>query len=247
MAAMENKSVADIASTSQTSSGTDIIPVVSAGKAKGKMQKPKTADGGTAAILEMLQNISRNQTLQDSKITALCERVDNMQEAFEYVEEGDNSQQVESPAKKQKTSDASESNLNDTGAGTSSGGDKSTDPGLFKDFSDKFIVKEKCDEAVDASLAEIINGLFRQGISDEKMEELLKKHNRPDNCEGLMKVRVNQLVWDIIRADTRSMDSKFQTVQAALVKGSAILVKMVDLLAKTVKYGAKSENVGSWY
>ncbi|XP_070537626.1 uncharacterized protein [Ptychodera flava] len=105
-------------------------------------------------------------------------------------------------------------------------------PSVFKDFAGKFILRGKCDKPVDSQLAEIINGLFRDGIPEEKFTDLSKKFDRPENFESLTTVRVNQLVWDIIRPETRTMDTKFQVIQTSLVKGSTALVKLVQELAK---------------
>lgn len=69
----------------------------------------------------------------------------------------------ESPAKRQKTTEGSTS--------TDTGNEQNS---LFKGISEKFKVKEKIDTAVDAELAEIINGLFANGLPDIKLTELLK-------------------------------------------------------------------------
>ena len=81
----------------------------------------------------------------------------------------------------------------------------------------------------------MVNNLFRDAIPDDKYNELVKKYNRPENCTGLSSVRVNQLVWDIIRPESRSLDVKFQAIQTSLVKGATALTQLVVELAQQTK------------
>ena len=105
----------------------------------------------------------------------------------------------------------------------------------FKTVIEKFTNKERCEKAVDSDLADMVNNLFRDAIPDDKYNDLVKKYNRPENCQGLSTVRVNQLVWDIIRPESRSLDVKFQAIQASLVKRSTAITQLVSELAKHTK------------
>ena len=49
----------------------------------------------------------------------------------------------------------------------------------------------------------MVNQLFREGISDEKLQDLTKQTDRPDNCEGLSKIKCNTLVWNIMPPQAR--------------------------------------------
>ena len=42
---------------------------------------------------------------------------------------------------------------------------------------------------------------------------------RPQNCEALTKVKINQLIWDNLSANIRSQDLRMQKVQTSLIKG----------------------------
>ena len=113
----------------------------------------------------------------------------------------------------------------------------------FKTVIEKFTNKERCEKAVDQDLADMVNNLFRDAIPDDKYNELVKKYNRPENCEGLSTVRVNQLVWDIIRPESRSLDVKFQAIQGSLLKGSAAITQLVTELAGLTKEKNATVNV----
>ena len=127
----------------------------------------------------------------------------------------------EPPAKRQKTTEGSTSN--DTGHGNEQNS-------LFKGISEKFKVKEKVDTPVDVELAEIVNGLFANGLPDNKLSELLKNVERPENCNTLTKTRVNQLIWDLLSDYTRGEENRIQFKQGLVVKAAILVTKMLDKL-----------------
>lgn len=60
------------------------------------------------------------------------------------------------------------------------------------------------------------------------------KYPQPENCAGLTKVRVNQLIWDNLGPATRSQDLRFQKVQMSIVKGMTALTRVEDAILKNV-------------
>ena len=87
---------------------------------------------------------------------------------------------------------------------------------------------EVCSQSVNPSLADMINKLFREGLSDDKFQEMVKSAPRPENCEGLAKIKVNQLIWNIIPIQARTSDVAYQNLQASIVKSATIMTKLVD-------------------
>ena len=83
-------------------------------------------------------------------------------------------------------------------------------------------------------LAKIVTRLVRDGVLEEKLQEKLNKYPQPENCKGLTKVRVNQLIWDNLSPGIRSKDLKFQKVQTSLVKGMTALAHVADAILKDV-------------
>ena len=61
---------------------------------------------------------------------------------------------------------------------------------------------------------------MRQKPEEESEENLFQKILRPENCPGLSKITVNQVMWDRVSAEARTGDVKMQRVQSALVKGT---------------------------
>ena len=116
----------------------------------------------------------------------------------------------EPPCKKSKTEDVSESK--------------------FKNLTEQYELKEKTVESVNSDLSDTVNKIFWEGLPDEKYQDMIKNLHRPDNCKALVKIKVNSLVWNVLRPQTRSQDVQMQNVQEALVKGSVLITKLADKL-----------------
>ena len=69
---------------------------------------------------------------------------------------------------------------------------------------------------------------------EERLQEKINKYPQPENCEGLTKVRVNQLIWDNLNSTIGSQDLKFQKVQTSVVKGMTALARVTDAILKRV-------------
>ncbi|CAG2244870.1 unnamed protein product [Mytilus edulis] len=120
---------------------------------------------------------------------------------------------AEPPAKKQKTVDKEGDNV-------------------FKAAAQAYRSKDNVDTSVDDTLADTVNEFFREGISDEKYNELMKSVARPENCVSLTRTRVNQLIWDLLSPQTRSFDSVIQQHQETVVKASCNITKLLNMLCK---------------
>ena len=83
---------------------------------------------------------------------------------------------------------------------------------------------------VNEQIAKIVHGLMREKLSDEVLTETQNRYNRPENCDCLTTTKVNHLIWDKLKPDTRSNDIKLQRVQSNLVKGLIPVVSIVQRL-----------------
>ena len=50
----------------------------------------------------------------------------------------------------------------------------------------------------------MVNAMVKEGLPEGKLQEKLNKYHRPENCESLTKVRVNQSIWDHTTPAVRS-------------------------------------------
>ncbi len=65
---------------------------------------------------------------------------------------------------------------------------------------------------------------FVNGIDEDRYTELVKDEvtPRPANCEGLVTVKTNQLIWDALGSTAKTNDRKLQTIETAVVKAATI-------------------------
>ncbi|XP_068717241.1 uncharacterized protein [Montipora capricornis] len=88
--------------------------------------------------------------------------------------------------------------------------------------------KEETGPRVNAELANVVNAMVKEGLPEEKLQEKLNKYHRPENCESLTKVRVNQSIWDHLTPTIRSQDVRLQKLQTSIFKGMCALTTMID-------------------
>ena len=67
--------------------------------------------------------------------------------------------------------------------------------------------------AIDWELASLVDKIMREKANEEKIMELKKQHETPENCTTLSEMKVNQGVWINLDESARSTDLKFQKVQ----------------------------------
>ena len=69
-----------------------------------------------------------------------------------------------------------------------------------------------------------ITELLRKGIGDDRYNEMIKDetNGQPKNCEGLVTVKTNQLVWDAVTPSAHTNDLKFQKIETSIVKAATI-------------------------
>ena len=67
--------------------------------------------------------------------------------------------------------------------------------------------KEETGPKANAELANVVNAMVKEGLPEEKLQEKLNKYHRPENCESLRKVRVNQSISDQ-QFNCKMLDSK---------------------------------------
>lgn len=72
--------------------------------------------------------------------------------------------------------------------------------------------KEETGAKVDSELANIINTLINNWLPEEKLQDKMNKYHRPENCQSLTKVCVNQAVWEPIRTFARRSNAKSKNV-----------------------------------
>ena len=103
---------------------------------------------------------------------------------------------------------------------------KQMSSGVFKGMCTKYDLLETVDNEVDSDLANLVNNVFREGISDDKFALLVKETSHPENCTALTKTRVNSLVWNLLSPHMQTVDAKMQTIQECIIKAASIVTKV---------------------
>lgn len=194
----------------------------------------------------MEQGFSR---MAESLTTALTQTLERY--VYEEVTEGDfndnklsNSSQDKPSQKAGKSSSSSEqmdvdasvndllSDAKEHGNGKQHEVDESV--GDFLKTVQNDLKSEETGPPIHEELAKIVTRLVRDGMLEDRLQDKINKYPQPENCEGLTKVRVNQLIWDNLSSTIRSQDLKFQKVQTSIFKGMTALARVTDAILKRV-------------
>ncbi|CAC5394761.1 unnamed protein product [Mytilus coruscus] len=197
-------------------------------EAKGKNPKTKSScdesrsskNGEIAASI----TLQIEQSSQKTDFVSLKSMVDEMYFVEGYDEtqgaDPDNScdqfvdaEVVEPAVKKQKTSDKDCDNV-------------------FKVAAQVYRSKDNVNSSVDDSLADTVNEFFREGISEDKYNELMKSVSRPENNVALLRTRANQFVWNLLSPQTRSFDSVIQLHQETVVQAACNVTKLLNIMCR---------------
>ena len=86
---------------------------------------------------------------------------------------------------------------------------------------------------INDTLASHVTSIMQQKPEEESEKNLFQKILRPEDCLGLSKITVNQVIWDRGSAEARTGGVKMQRVQSALAKGTTNVALIADLVLKS--------------
>ena len=124
------------------------------------------------------------------------------------------------------------------------------DPGknrnpLISKLTKTLQLTEHVGPAINEDLASLKDKIMREKSNEDKIKDLKKQHETPENCSTLSETKVNQGVWNNLDESARSTDLKFQKVQKSLVKGIIIIVTEVNKLIGNSGPQNAEDTVGS--
>ncbi|KAK6185393.1 hypothetical protein SNE40_007638 [Patella caerulea] len=203
---------------------TSVFSNILAASTSSKSKDVQSAESSNNDVLTILKSIQETQSAQNSRFQRLSSKVDELyyvndddyeNELLGYNDDTDyNEDNLEVlPTKKPKLStDAELSNS------------------VYALAGEKLRVKDLCDKPINPDLASLIDNWFRDGVEEDRYNELIKSISRPKNCESLVTVKTNQLVWDFLSQSTRTMDKRIQNAQTSIIKGAVSLAKVTEVL-----------------
>lgn len=177
-------------------------------------------------ILACLKSIQESQKQAENKVDSLVTRVADMENYIHY--------NYDEPCDDDGDDNVGHNELSDGEIDPSSNSAKTDDNSRFSSLAKRFKTIEVFGPKIDDTLAQNVTDLFRKGMNEEQFETLVKDEAtpRPENCDGLQTVRMNRSIWDIMSSTARSMDSKLQKTETAIVKASVLLTKNLNKLAQ---------------
>jgi len=189
---------------------------------------------GNNDIISLLKQIRDDQNKQNDRVDKMNQRID---ELFDVQDEYDDIQYDENGNELDCDEVQSQANDNGDKDEPQAKKQKTDEQGRFSSLGKRFRSGEKTDKAINSDLAENITDIFRNGISSERYKDLMKddRMNRPDNCDGLVTVHTDQMVWDLLFQNTKTVDNKMKNIQTIIVKGATVLTKVVDKLDKMLQ------------
>jgi len=210
-----------------------------AGSSSTKSSDKNAINDSNSDLMSILKSIQKNQEDQGNKLKSLTDKVDEMYDYegddYEYDENGqdDHEYDIEPPAKKARFVSDSNNNQNKEKETDQTENNTSRFAAMSKSFKQKEITGSKIDE----TLAVNITDLLRNGMDETQYNELIKdeQNPRPENCEGLVVVRTNQLIWELISPFAQTSDKKIQNIERSLVKAAVLLCRTVNKCAQNEK------------
>ena len=103
---------------------------------------------------------------------------------------------------------------------------------LLSGIANDLKLDQKKAPALNEQIAKIVHGLLREKLKDEVLTATQNRYNTPENCDCLTSMKVNHVIWDKLKSDTRSVDIKLQRVQSNLVKGLVPVLSVIEELVQ---------------
>ena len=93
-------------------------------------------------------------------------------------------------------------------------------------IAEKMQMQEKVDSGINKQLAKMINQLMfkREKPDEEKLKEKLSHITRPANCDSLVTTKVDELIWQRLKPQTWSFNSRAQVAQTCITKSITIVL-----------------------
>ena len=87
----------------------------------------------------------------------------------------------------------------------------------FDNLAEEFSTTDKTSAPVNAKLATMIEELIKGNLPKAKLEQLVEKYPRPENCKLLVSPKVNRAIWNQLSPSTKSSDRALQKAQQLFI------------------------------
>ena len=73
-------------------------------------------------------------------------------------------------------------------------------------------------DTVSTQLANLVDKMVKNKLSEENAKDKRAKYNRPQNCEHLVSTRGNPQIWAKMRSSSKSRDLRMQKIETSMLK-----------------------------
>ena len=105
----------------------------------------------------------------------------------------------------------------------------------WEHISQEFSVAEKTGPAIDEKLSQLVAGLIPEKLPRTKLDELVEKYPKPDNCPLLVAPKCNKAVWHQLKLPTNATDTSLQKSQKLLVAAVWALIQATTKASDDLK------------
>ena len=103
---------------------------------------------------------------------------------------------------------------------------------VLANISKEFSNLEEAVEPISDKLASIVNGLWANKLSDDKLKDKIRKYPSPSNCNYMKVPKCNREIWSgsCMNSDARSTDIALQKAPSQVLRASVATIKVCDQL-----------------
>ena len=210
-----------------------------------KDDEVKQPTQGDDSLPNMLTSLNVNIANVAKSFSTLSETLANFK--AEKGQKRDSRQLPDPAAKRQKLSPSTSSQASDSdediqellttdtncvnnGSKQESVNSTASEDKFLDELAHEFDQDEKTTSPIDGKLADIINKRWATKFSDSNFKDRMEKYERPENCDKVLVLRVNQEIWARLSNQAKRNDLRLASVQKVLVKIGAILAQCADKL-----------------
>jgi len=113
---------------------------------------------------------------------------------------------------------------------------------LSKIYDSEGVVRD----AVNTQLATVVDKMVKTMLSEDNAKEKLAKYNRPQNCENLVRTRVNPEILGKMRSNSKSKDLCMQKIETSRLKSMHPVLADKLLVVKNKPHQVSMEDVSSF-
>ena len=118
--------------------------------------------------------------------------------------------------------------------------DELFDEGLAS-FAQDLATDEDVGPDMNPQLANIFTNLLGKKLSDEKVKQKIEENPPPRNIPLLHPPRVNECIWELLKAAPRSTDIRMRKIQVRLTRGLVALARLTEEVVKAKKRGTSPD------